>query len=641
MLLLQAKELIKTYGVETVLDGIDLQIRENERIGLVGVNGAGKSTLLKVLTGELERDSGNIHWAKDATFGYLAQQTGITGNRTLWDECMTVFAHIQTMKNELRELERKMSDETVLANAKRHEHVMRQYAERQETFEKAGGYSCEARIRSVLDGLGLAKFPPRTTMVSELSGGQKTRLALAKLLLQQPDLLMLDEPTNYLDLATLEWLETFLRTYRGALLIVSHDRYFLNALVETIWELDHGALTPYNGNYTRFIEQKEAEFDRLEKAYVAQQAEIKRMEEFVQKNLARASTSKRAQSRQKMLDKMERIERPQMKRKRAAIHFDVQQMSGQEVLSLTEVTIGYAEKTPLCHNVDVLLERGERVALIGPNGIGKTTLLKTAAGLIEPLSGIVRHGTNVTIGYYDQEQQHLNPHKSVLDELWDRYPEQTEQDIRSILGQFLFSGDDVFKRVKQLSGGEKARLSLAQLTLQQANFLLLDEPTNHLDLYNKEQLEQALLDFAGTLLFISHDRYFINKLATRVLELSTDGLSVYLGNYDDYVAKKSALKAQASHTATAEENIPSEGRKDYEEERQQRNEKRKRARLLTETETIIAQLEQAINEKEQQLTQPEVYSDYTEASRIENELEQLRQQLDDALNEWSELADDA
>lgn len=637
MLLLQAKNVTKTYGAETILDDVTLQIRKKDRIGLVGVNGAGKSTLLKLLTNELEADRGTIHWAKSTRYGYLAQQMEIASDRSIWDECMTVFAHIEEMERELRALERQMSDPDVLTNEKRYTQIMQQYAERQEKFEEEDGYSCEARIRGVLDGLGLSHLPSQETLVSSLSGGQKTRLALAKLLLQQPDLLMLDEPTNYLDLAALEWLETFLQTYHGALLIVSHDRYFLDTLVRTIWELENRSLTVYHGNYTRFIAQKEAHHARLKKAYNAQQAEIKQMEEFVQKNIARAATSKRAQGRRKMLNKMDRIARPYTARKRAHMYFDIQKMSGHDVLHLENLTIGYTKKEPLCRSIDLRLERGERVALIGPNGLGKTTLLKTAAGQLDPLSGTVQHGTNVVIGYFDQEQCHLHPSKTVLEELWDRFPLETEQRIRTVLGQYLFSGDDVFKPVGQLSGGEKARLSLVALSMQRANVLLLDEPTNHLDLYNKEQLEKALLDFEGTLLFISHDRYFINKLATRIVELSPDGLTTYLGNYDDYAAKKEAMQMRASASSSSKRKSAKAKGKPAPRQKQ-RDEKRKQARLLKEIETEINQLEHEIQKKEQHLAQPHVYSDYEEATAVQRELQQLERQLDDKLEVWSELA---
>ncbi|AQS54690.1 ABC-F family ATP-binding cassette domain-containing protein [Novibacillus thermophilus] len=635
MLLLQGKGLTKSYGAETVFDDIDFRIQRGERIGLVGVNGAGKSTLLQLLAGEREQDGGTVHWTKGASFGYLSQETDLSSDRTLWDECLTVFSHIQKMQRELRELERQLSDTSVLANEKLYARVMERYAERQETFEKAGGYSYEARIRSVLSGLGLKEYPPHKTYVSQLSGGQKTRLSLAKLLLKQPDLLMLDEPTNYLDIATLEWLENFLQTYPGALLIVSHDRSFLDALVNTIWELDRESLTVYSGNYTRFVRQRDAEQARLEKAYAAQQEEIQRMESFIQKNIARASTSKRAQARQKMLDKMERIKPPQTGRKCAAIHFDVRSVSGQDVLTLENVTIGYTREKPLCRKLQARLKRKDRVALVGPNGIGKTTLLKTVAGLLPPLSGTVQLGTNVSIGYYDQEQRHLHPHKTVLDELWDRYPRETEHTIRSVLGQYLFTGDDVFKRVEQLSGGERARLCLAELALRKSNLLLLDEPTNHLDIYHKEQLEKALLQFEGTLLFISHDRYFINKVATRVFELSTDGFSTYIGNYNDYAAKKAALTAQAKPDTKTQ--TP---KRSHSEVVRQRHKNRQREQLLAESEQLIEQLENDVAEREQRLAQPDVYMDYRKSSRLQRELEELRRQLDEELNRWSELAED-
>lgn len=453
---------------------------------------------------------------------------------------LAVFAPLLEMEQELRQMEVQIADPASSEDSKRYEELLNRYAIRSDQFKDQGGYEIETRIRSVLHGMGFGDFPADTS-ISTLSGGQKTRLALAKILLQAPDLLMLDEPTNHLDIATLTWLEDYLRGYAGSLLVVSHDRYFLDRLVTTIVEIERRHSRKYTGNYSRFIDLKAAEYESQLKQYEKQQDEIAKMETFIQRNLVRASTTKRAQSRRKALDKMDRLDKPMGDLKKAHFSFEPEYMSGKDVLHVRDLSVAFDSSPPLFSQASFDLSRGETVALIGPNGVGKSTLLKCLIETIVPTAGSIRWGTKVKIGYYDQEQSELNPRNTVLEELWGTYPHMEEARIRTVLGNFLFSGEDVLKKVSSLSGGEKARVSLAKLMLLEANMLILDEPTNHLDLFSKEVLESALIDYEGTLLFISHDRYFLNKMAERIIELHPDGIQHFLGNYDDYTEKKQEL----------------------------------------------------------------------------------------------------
>lgn len=540
-MLLQVNHIQKSYGIRPILSNISLQVLERERIGLVGANGAGKSTLLQIIAGHISADSGDIFKAKETRIGYLSQNTGLQSDETIWNEMLTVFAALLETEQELRKLERLMADQDVQSDEKKYEDVLHRYSVQSERFREQRGYEIEARVRGVLHGMGFGGFPS-DTRIDTLSGGQKTRLALAKLLLQEPELLILDEPTNHLDIDTLTWLEGYLRGYPGGILVVSHDRYFLDALVTGIYEIERNVCKRYTGNYSRYIELKAADYEIELKHFEKQQEEIGRMEDFIQKNIVRATTTKRAQSRRKALEKMDRLDKPMGELKKASFRFEAGRASGKEVLNARHLAVSFEEHVkPLFHNVSFELRRGETVALIGPNGVGKSTLLKALIGERKPDTGALQWGTHVDIAYYDQEQQGLNPNQNVLNELWNTYPHLEEARIRTVLGNFLFSGEDVFKPISALSGGEKARVSLAKLMLLQANMLILDEPTNHLDLFSKEVLESALLDYDGTLLFISHDRYFLNKMAERILELSADGMTSYLGNYDEYVEKKQEL----------------------------------------------------------------------------------------------------
>jgi len=642
MILLQAEHIHKSYGIDIILQDISLQIQTGERIGLVGVNGAGKSTLVKILAGQLSYDSGVIRIPKEVTVGYLAQNSGLESERSIWDEMLTVFTHLQAEEQELRKLETLMGDPAVLQDEKRYQQILEDYSRRSEAFKERGGYSYEANIRGVLHGLRFADFDYQTP-IRNLSGGQKTRLALAKLLLQAPSILLLDEPTNYLDIETLTWLENYLQNYPGAILVVSHDRYFLDRLVTVVYEIERTRAIRYVGNYSAFLDQKAAKLEQEMKRFEKQQEEIARLEDFIARNIARASTTKRAQSRRKTLEKMERMEKPITQNKSAHFSFEIAKMSGNVVLKVQGLTVGYPDRV-LSRHLTFEIEREERVALVGPNGIGKSTLLKTIVAQLPPLAGSVQTGSNVTIGYYDQEHRNLNESSTVLNEIWNEYPHMQEKEIRTLLGNFLFSGDDVQKRIADLSGGERARVSLAKLMLKQANFLIFDEPTNHLDLYSKEVLENALYDYPGTILFVSHDRYFLNKVATRVLELSPDGVANYLGNYDYYMEKKQELaelaaEQQAAQSDRKQQQDTQPEKSSYELGKEAKRQERQRLRRLEEIEETIRQREEQIVKWEEELCLPEVYSDHLQVKERNDAIQQVREELEKLYEEWTILSE--
>ncbi|CAM4344093.1 ABC transporter ATP-binding protein [Bacillus paranthracis] len=642
LILLQVNALSKLYGAETILSNIKLEVQMKDRIALVGRNGAGKSTLLKIIAGELSHDGGEIIKPKDVSIGYLAQNTGLETSLTIWDEMLTVFTHLQQMETKLRRLEQEMGKEENFSNEATYERLLADYDQLQLDYKDQGGYQYEADIRSILSGLG---FPVEThqTTISTLSGGQKTRLALGKLLLTKPDLLILDEPTNHLDIETLTWLEQYLQGYPGAILIVSHDRYFLDKLVTQVYEISNKESRRFVGNYSKYLDLKSALYEQEMKRYEKQQDEIAKLEDFVQKNIARASTTKRAQSRRKQLDRMELLTRPLGDSKSASFHFDIEKQSGNDVLQVKDATIGY-DKDPIIEHVTMRLTRGDSVALVGPNGIGKSTLLKSIVNKLPLLHGEVSFGSNVSVGYYDQEQANLTSSKRVLNELWDEYPLQPEKEIRTILGNFLFTGDDVLKPVSSLSGGQKARLALAKLMMQKSNLLILDEPTNHLDLNSKEILENALIDYPGTLLFVSHDRYFINRVTTTVVELSTEGAQEYLGDYDYYVEKKNEMieraefeqQEQQENHAPVQKTVAPE-KLNYLEEKERKKLERQRTRKIEELEQNIVQFEEEIATLEDQLCLPEIYADYEKASEITTKKQTLQEQLDACMAEWEEL----
>jgi ATP-binding cassette, subfamily F, member 3 len=642
MILLQALNIGKSFSANPVLSNISLVLQAGERVGLVGVNGAGKSTLLKIITGQMLADAGEIVKAKDVTLGYLAQDSGLDSDQTIWQELITVFDHFKAQETELRDLEQRIADPDVIANETLHEKLMNTYSNLMENFKNKGGYQYEATTRSILHGM---RFYPADydTPINQLSGGQKTRLALAKLLLMEPNVLVLDEPTNYLDIETLGWLEKYLQGYPGAVLVVSHDRFFLDALVNVIYELERTHVTRYTGNYSNYLLLKGERLEQQIRQFEKQQSEISRIEEFIQRNIVRASTTKRAQSRRKMLDKMDVIDQPLGSLKKASFQFDIDKVSGNQVITLQNVAIGYENKV-LAQDLSFQITRGERVALLGPNGLGKSTLLKTIVGYIPTLSGTIQFGSSVTPGFYDQEQDNLNRGKQVLNELWDDYPTMPEKDVRTVLGNFLFSGDDVLKKVGELSGGERARVSLAKLMLQKANLLILDEPTNHLDLFSKEILEEALEDYPGTILFVSHDRYFLNKISTRVLEMTPSGVVSYLGNYDYYLEKKQELEenessapaAQSTGTFAADSDKATNKEK-FQQDKEQKKLERQQKRRVEELENQIEEMESRIEEIEAELCKPEVFQDHEQVLLLNQQLEETSASLEACLEEWTEL----
>lgn len=638
MILLQVNQLEKYYGADQILSNIKLELQNRDRAALVGRNGAGKSTLLKIIAGHIGHDGGEIIKPKDVTIGYLAQNTGLESSLSIWDEMLKVFEPLRKLEATLRELEGQMADPAIFGDTVRYDRILKEYDELQVRFTEMGGYQYEADIRSVLHGLNFHTFD-YSTSISSLSGGQKTRLALGKLLLRKPDILILDEPTNHLDIETLSWLEQYLQNYSGAILIVSHDRYFLDKVVNQVYELSRRQMQKYPGNYSSYLIQKAENFEREMKQFEKQQEEVAKLQDFIQRNLARASTTKRAQSRRKQLSRMELMDRPAGDEKSASFSFEIERQSGNDVLHAESLSIGYEEV--IAGNLSFAITKGDSIALVGPNGIGKSTLLKTIIKTLPALSGTIRYGTNVSIGYYDQEQANLKSNKRVLNELWDDYPLKNEKEIRTVLGNFLFSGDDVLKPVSALSGGEKARLALAKLMLQKANFLILDEPTNHLDLDSKEVLENALIDYPGTILFVSHDRYFINRIATKVFELGKSGCTEFLGDYDYFLEKKqemielAALEKAASEVASEIPAAKSAFHQDKESKKLERQKKRK----LEEVEARIAELEELLENNEILLCEPEVYQDHERVLIINKENDHARIELDELLEQWAELAE--
>ena len=632
MIILQANKIERSFAGEVLFDNISLQVDERDRIALVGKNGAGKSTLLKILVGEEEPTSGEINKKRDLSLSYLAQDSRFESSNTIYDEMLHVFDDLRKTEKTLRQMELEMGEKTGADLEK----LMQDYDRLSEEFRQAGGFTYEADIRAILNGF---KFDESMWQmkIEELSGGQNTRLALAKMLLEKPNLLVLDEPTNHLDIETIAWLENYLVNYSGALLIVSHDRYFLDKVATITLDLTKHSLDRYVGNYSSFVEQKEQKLLTEAKNYEKQQKEIAALEDFVNRNLVRASTTKRAQSRRKQLEKMERLDKPEAGIKSAHMTFHSDKTSGNVVLTVEEAAVGYDDQI-LSEPINLDIRKMNAVAIVGPNGIGKSTLIKSIVGQIPFIKGEARFGANVEVGYYDQTQSKLTPHNSVLDELWNDFKLTPEVEIRNRLGAFLFSGDDVKKTVGMLSGGERARLLLAKLSMENNNFLILDEPTNHLDIDSKEVLENALIDFDGTLLFVSHDRYFINRVATQVLELSEEGSTLYLGDYDYYLEKKAELEALAAAKAEAvsvssTEEVTSN---DYHLQKQNQKELRKITRRIEQLEAEMEELDQKIQDITETMHST---NDAADLVQLQSELDQLTVQQEAVMEEWAELSE--
>ena len=632
MIILQANKIERSFAGEVLFDNISLQVDERDRIALVGKNGAGKSTLLKILVGEEEPTSGEINKKRDLSLSYLAQDSRFESSNTIYDEMLHVFDDLRKTERTIRQMELDMGEKTGADLEK----LMQDYDRLSEEFRQAGGFTYEADIRAILNGF---KFDESMWQmkIEELSGGQNTRLALAKMLLEKPNLLVLDEPTNHLDIETIAWLENYLVNYSGALLIVSHDRYFLDKVATITLDLTKHSLDRYVGNYSSFVEQKEQKLLTEAKNYEKQQKEIAALEDFVNRNLVRASTTKRAQSRRKQLEKMERLDKPEAGTKSAHMTFHSDKTSGNVVLTVEEAAVGYDDQV-LSEPINLDIRKMNAVAIVGPNGIGKSTLIKSIVGQIPFIKGEARFGANVEVGYYDQTQSKLTPHNTVLDELWNDFKLTPEVEIRNRLGAFLFSGDDVKKTVGMLSGGERARLLLAKLSMENNNFLILDEPTNHLDIDSKEVLENALIDFDGTLLFVSHDRYFINRVATQVLELSEEGSTLYLGDYDYYLEKKAELEALAAAQAEA---VPAASMEevtsnDYHLQKQNQKELRKITRRIEQLEAEMEELDQKIQAITETMHNSNNADDLVQ---LQSELDQLTVQQEAVMEEWAELSE--
>ncbi|SNJ74349.1 ABC transporter ATP-binding protein [Streptococcus pneumoniae] len=631
MIILQANKIERSFAGEVLFDNINLQVDERDRIALVGKNGAGKSTLLKILVGEEEPTSGEINKKKDISLSYLAQDSRFESENTIYDEMLHVFNNLRRTERQLRQMELEMGEKS----GEDLDKLMSDYDRLSENFRQAGGFTYEADIRAILNGF---KFDESMWQmkIAELSGGQNTRLALAKMLLEKPNLLVLDEPTNHLDIETIAWLENYLVNYSGALIIVSHDRYFLDKVATITLDLTKHSLDRYVGNYSRFVELKEQKLVTEAKNYEKQQKEIAALEDFVNRNLVRASTTKRAQSRRKQLEKMERLDKPEAGKKASNMTFQSEKTSGNVVLTVENTAIGYDGEV-LSQPINLDLRKMNAVAIVGPNGIGKSTFIKSIVDQIPFIKGEKRFGANVEVGYYDQTQSKLTPSNTVLDELWNDFKLTPEVEIRNRLGAFLFSGDDVKKSVGMLSGGEKARLLLAKLSMENNNFLILDEPTNHLDIDSKEVLENALIDFDGTLLFVSHDRYFINRVATHVLELSENGSTLYLGDYDYYVEKKATAEmSQTEEASTSNQAKEASPVNDYQAQKESQKEVRKLMRQIESLEAEIEELESQSQAISEQMLET---NDADKLMELQAELDKISHRQEEAMLEWEELSD--
>lgn len=630
MIIAQAQDLEQRFGGNTIFSNISFSVPDNARIGLVGPNGAGKTTLLKIMTGQQEPTSGQFTINKGLKVGYIAQENALDEDKTIWDEMLTVFDNLIEKNKRITKMQEQIAEHP------EDEDLLKRYDQLAYDFEQEGGFTYQAEIKSILNGFNF-KENTWQKVIGTLSGGEKTRLAFVKLLLQKPPVLLLDEPTNYLDLDTLDWLEAFLKNYQGAIITVSHDQYFLDHLANQIFELNFGKLTTFKGNYSQYVKERELMNNQQEAAYEKQQEKIKKEEEFIQKNLVRASTTKRAQSRRKALDKMERIKPPKHKQK-VRINFTSDRPSGKEVLIAKDLTIGYPDKT-MVSDIDFQVNKNDRVAIIGPNGIGKSTLLKTIMKKLEPKDGSIKYGASLDIGYYDQELQSLDPSKTVLDTIWDRHKTMPEKDVRSILASFLFTAEDIDKTVGQLSGGQKARLTLTVLSLEKDNFLLMDEPTNHLDIEAKEVLEQALDTYDGTLLFVSHDRYFINELANKIISVRNGHAKIYNGNYSYYLDEKAKQAAavqeaedeQTESTTSANQN---KGKLSYQEQKARDSQKRKLERAVSEAEARIEKLEAEEQEIQTEMANPDIAASFEKLGPLQEKLSAVQEQLEQANNDW-------
>lgn len=644
-MLLNVEHLYKYFNGQALLKDINFTVEDREAVGLIGINGCGKSTLLNIITGSEGYDKtpeglGSVNIAGKASIGFLRQNSGLNSELTIGEEMKNAFAPLLETLDKMKVLEKKMADGGDIDD------ISHEYAELSSYFEARDGYRIDVKIKQVLNGMGFGSTPT-DRVISTLSGGEKTRLALAKLLLEEPNLLILDEPTNHLDFETLMWLEDYLKGYKGAIIIVSHDRYFLNKVCTRICEIEQGRLTSYRGDYSSYLEQKKMNSERQLKEYEAQQKEIAKLEDYVAKNLVRASTSKMAKSRQHMLDRIERIDKPLMYSKPPKIKLEYDIEPTKDIVRVVDcpLVVGEgADKKELIKSLTMNVRRGEHVAIIGANGIGKTSILKLIQGIIPHEGGNISWGGNVKISYFEQEHAILDPHKTVLEEIMDRYPRLSEQQARSVLGAVLLTGENVFKPISVLSGGERAKLCFAIMALNRGNVLVLDEPTNHLDLSTKEVLEDALAEFGGTIILVSHDRYLLNKVASRIIEIKHDGVNSYEGNFDAYseavnAARQLKMQSEAEIKRAEEEKAYKENKaRQYRSKEQRAADAQKRNRIrelekeIEDTEVLIFELENAISD-------PEIASDYSKMSEKCKELEEAKTALDQKMDEWAELSD--
>ena len=641
MILLQLNDISKSFDGEDIFTNVDFEIKTGERIGIVGRNGAGKSTLMKLIAGVEDYDHGHISKIKNLTIGYLTQQMTLNSEATVFEEMAKPFTHLKNMEQLIKQETDWLAQHGNDYESLDYQQHMERYESLSSQFEHQDGYQYESKIKTILHGLNFTETD-FDRPINDFSGGQKTRLSLAQMLLNNPDLLLLDEPTNHLDMETTQWLEDYLKYFQGAIVIISHDRYFLDKIVTQVYDVALGEVKHYVGNYERFIEQRDQYYQKRMQEYQKQQDEIKRLETFVDKNITRASTSGMAKSRHKMLEKMERIDKPMLDARSANMQFSFERNTGNDVMHINNLLIGYS--TPITKEINIEITKGDHIAVIGPNGVGKTTLIKTIANKQEKLGGSVTFGANLQIGYYDQKQAEFKSNKTILNYLWDQYPNMNEKDIHAVLGRFLFVQEDVKKIINDLSGGEKARLQLALLMLQRDNVLILDEPTNHLDIDSKEMLEQALQNFEGTIIFVSHDRYFINQLANKVFDLNHDGGKIYLGNYQYYIEKteeQAAIKAheniQRADNKLEKNHVNNDNHSNYFNQKEHKRQQRKIERQIEQCETRIETFETQITDIDEQLTQPEVFNNPQKSHELSQIKSDTEQKLEQTLIEWEEL----
>lgn len=635
-MILTATNISKSFGSNEIIKDANFLVNEHEKVAIVGVNGAGKTTLLKILIGEEHADSGNVIPAKDAKLGYLRQINNVDSKLSIIDELYTVIEHILSMEKRMLDMQEQMQH----LSGEALEELYSSYTALTHNYELMDGYAAKSKVTGILKGLGFNEneFDRK---INTLSGGQKTRVFLAKLLLEEPDIILLDEPTNHLDLRSIEWLESYLLNYKGAVIIVSHDRYFLDKIVSKVIDIENSVVTMYSGNYSDFSAKKQMLIDAKMKEYLNQQQEIRHQEAVISKlkQFNREKSIKRAESRQKQLEKIERVEAPQTHIENMRLSLDISKESGKDVLSVNNLSKSFDEKH-LFSNINFEIKRGERVAIIGDNGTGKTTLLKIINGLLSPDSGEVIYGSNVVIAYYDQEHQVLHMDKTLFDEISDTYPEMTNTQIRNILAAFLFTGEDVYKKIGDLSGGERGRVSLVKLMLSKANFLLLDEPTNHLDILSKDVLESALNSFPGTICYVSHDRYFINKTATRILDLTGNRLLNYIGNYDYYIEKREAVEGAANliSNESKEKSVEiSDSKQEWIENKTAQAQKKKLSNALNKCEKEIEKLEEKLGLIDKEFSNPEISSNVGKLMELQKEKSSLEEKLEKLMNEWEEL----